>query len=488
MNPRSKSRRAFLRAVGAGFATLPFFRLVENSFAQSVGESLPLKFVGIYHPHGISAEYWALRSGETESSFDIKYSNCSLQPFDDAATYGKSFKDKILVIEGIDHLSSAGGHESAGTMLTGSRIASQKPLNSSIDQYLAVEKGLGKDTRVTSVALSVGNLDKASGSSISFGPGGEPLSKIIDPVAAYEQLFSGLVVGNDPGAQAAAERDRRVGKSVLDFVRADIGRLRSRLAPAEQQKLDQHLSSLREIEKQFEATGPMTPTGGGAGCGALARPDSTKFPKLQQYNGGEPYFDAITDAHVDILAQALACDITRFATLFLGDLSYDGNPLGLGKSTHDDVAHMYQGSPVGSNGRPEQGNPESWIPLAKFNRYSYAKIARFMQKLDALGALDSTLIYAASDMGNPSLHSTRNVPTLLAGGANGKFRMGRHLKLKTDCPVEPSWCNETDPGYTTVSNNHVLIAILQAFGVDEDAFGTQTGKPEDATGALSNLT
>ena len=74
------------------------------------------------------------------------------------------------------------------------------------------------------------------------------------------------------------------------------------------------------------------------------------------------------------------------------------------------------------------------MPLAKFNRYSYGKIALFMQKLAAAGVLDNTLIYASSDMGNPALHSTRNVPTVLAGGANGtKFRMGRRLKMAADC-------------------------------------------------------
>ena len=50
------------------------------------------------------------------------------------------------------------------------------------------------------------------------------------------------------------------------------------------------------------------------------------------------------------------------------------------------------------------------MPLAKFNRYSYGKIALFMQKLAAAGVLDNVLIYASSDMGNPALHSTRNAP------------------------------------------------------------------------------
>jgi DNA-binding IclR family transcriptional regulator len=203
------------------------------------------------------------------------------------------------------------------------------------------------------------------------------------------------------------------------------------------------------------------------------QPDASKFPSVKQYNGGEPYFDAITDAHVDLLAQALACGITRFATLFMNDLSYANNPLGLPTDNHGSVAHTYDASPVGNNGRPGAGNPATWVPLAKFNRYSYSKIARFMQRLDEFGVLDSTLIYASSDMGNPSLHSTRNVPTLLAGGANGKLRMGRRIKLKADCPPDAPWCGEADATFTPVTNSRVLVSIAQAFGVEIESFGSQ---------------
>src|SRR5262249_22666458 len=142
-------------------------------------------FITIYHPHGISAEFWALRNGEAESMFDIAYDNCSLQPFDDAKTYGKSFKDKIVVIEGIDHLSNANGHDSAGTILTGSRIDGQKPQNASLDQVLAIDKGLGMSNPVTSIALGVGNDSTQSGMTLSYGAGGAPLPKIIDPLQAF---------------------------------------------------------------------------------------------------------------------------------------------------------------------------------------------------------------------------------------------------------------------------------------------------------------
>src|SRR5262245_49388549 len=117
---RSTHRRAFLKAVGAGLASLPFYRPLEHAFAQSMGETLPLKFIGVCQPHGITAEYYTMRPTDTETAFDLHYENCPLRSFDDAKQFGRSFKDKILVIEGLDLGSNVSGHDSAATILTGS--------------------------------------------------------------------------------------------------------------------------------------------------------------------------------------------------------------------------------------------------------------------------------------------------------------------------------------------------------------------------------
>ncbi len=476
---KSPARRSFLKAIGGAAASFPFVGMLSDSVAQSAGEELPLRFIGAYHPHGVSAEYWAMRGSDSETDFDLTYADCSLSPFDDAATYGKSFKDKILPIEGIDLMSNANGHDTAGTILTGSTI-SGLPANMSIDQYLAIEKGLGSSTRLASAALAIGDDDTQVGMTLSYGAGGAPLPKIIDPVQAFDLFFSGFVVGDDPGAAAAAARQRALGKSVIDFVNGDINRLKSRIGPREQQKLDQHLTSLRELEKQFSE--PVT----GAGCIIPSAPSAANFPKLKRYNGGEPYFPAITDAMIDILAQAMACDITRFATIYLADLSYEGNMLGLPADNHGGVAHTYNPSTIGNDGRQATGDSSTWLPLAKLNRYNYGQIARLMQRLDEYGVLDSTLIYASSDMGNASFHSTYNVPTLLAGGANGKFRMGRRLRMSPNCPTTNEWCQPGATDWKGVPNNHLLVSILQAFGVDEDTYGTQAN-PMDTAGALDGL-
>jgi hypothetical protein len=460
----SAARRSFLRAVGAGLAGFPFLRALEDSVAHAAGETPPQRFVTMYHPHGIAAETWAMRGADTETSFDLTFTEptsgatCPLAPLD-------PHKSRLLIIEGIDLLSNTNGHNSAGTILTGSRINSslQRTGNSSLDQFLAVEMGLGKSTHITSLEVAVGT----------------------DPVQAFDRLFGGLVLGDDPATRDAAMRQQRLGKKLVDFLNADAGRLKARLASAEQQKLDQHMTALADLEKQIAPMGTTAVCPSGL---SPMRPSSSMFPKLKRNLGGEPYFDAIANAHIDLIALAFACDVTRFATLYLGDLSYEGNPLGLPADNHGAVAHTYDGSPVGTNGDPiGSGTPSTWALLATFNRYAYGQVARMMDKLTAYGVVDSTLVYASSDMGNPAIHSTRNVPTVLGGGLNGKFRMGRRLKAPADCPSSNLACKPGDADFTGTANNHLLVSIARAFGVAIDSFGTQLNDA-DKNGPLAGLT
>jgi hypothetical protein len=475
---RSTHRRSFLKAVGAGLATLPFYRPLEHAFAQSMGEALPLKFIGVYQPHGVCAEYYSMRRHDTEKHFDIGYENCTLAAFDDKQTYGQSWKKHILVIEGLDLGSNVNGHDSAATILTGSAINEKKPQNISLDQFLAREHGLGLSTRLTSLELAVGDPELNSEFCIAYGAGGKPLSKIIDPCATFDLLFRNMLIGDDPAALAEARRQQRLGKSVLDFLRGDVDRLRQRVAPAERLKLDQHMSALRDMEKQL--TGPARVVNRDA---LPARPEV--FAKITRQEGAAPYFDAITNAQIDLLAQAIASDTTRFATLCLADLSFEGNPLGLPKDNHADVAHMYRGSGLNGGGK-EKGDPKTWLPLARLNAYLFGKTARLMQRLSELGALDSTLIYTSGSMGDPAQHSPTNAPTVLAGGANGKFRMGRRLHLRDDHCANRAMCVNGGADDGRVLNNRLLVSIADAFGVEIESFGTQADGVK--RGGLDGLT
>jgi hypothetical protein len=504
--PRSATRRSFLRAVGAAATALPFYQLLEDSVARAAGEALPLKFLTVSHPHGVAYEYWnartaaspeiavegrSLRGADTETSFDLAYPNCSLQPFDDAATYGKSFKDRLLLIEGLDLASD--GHDAVASILTGSPLEGGKPTNSSLDQYLSVEKGLGMSTLRSNVVLCVGDPNPNAGSTLSYSAGGVGISKIISPFEAFDYLFSGFVPPDDSAGQAALARRNALGQSVVDYVREDCKRLRARLAPPEQQKMDQHLASIRDLEKTF---GGLS----GAACATVpSRPKEADFPgdpnKLMRFNGGEPTFDVVTNLFVDLLAQAIACDVTRFGTLVLNDLPWDsvGNAktdslgYGLPADLHNEVAHKYQSYGFNWEGKlAQQGDATTWLPLAKYNKYVHGKVARLMQKLDEQGAFDSTLIYLTSELGNPNLHSSASVPTLLAGGANVPFKFGRRLRITPDCAPPNDSCKVRDASFASGANNHLLVSIAQAFGVQTDSFGK--GETAFTTGALSGLT
>jgi hypothetical protein len=506
--PRSATRRAFLRAVGAGASALPFYPLLEDSFAHAAGEPLPLKLLVISHPHGIANEYFAMRTPaspdiaveglstkgtDTETSFDISYPNCSLQPFDDAGTFGKSFKDRLLVIEGLDLASD--GHDAVASILTGSPLSGGLPANSSLDQFLAVEMGLGAATRRSNVVLTVGAPDIHPGDTLSYSAGGVGVSKIISPFDAFDYLFSGFVPPDDAAGQAALRRRNALGQSVVDAVREDCNRLRARLAPAEQQKMDQHLAAIRDLEKSFGST--MT----GASCSMPpTRPSASEFPtetsRLVRFNGGEPTFDAVSNFFVDLMAQAFACDVTRFATLVMNDLPWDSpnnastDSLGLGlpSDLHNLVAHKYiTRSYDWENKLAGIGEAATWLPLAKYNKYVYQKVARLMQRLDAVGALDNVLIYVTSELGNPNAHSSAAVPTVLAGGVNVPFRFGRRLQTSPECLTPNDSCSPRDPRYSSGANNHLLVSIAQAFGVEIESFGRG---PDSSytTGALAGLT
>lgn len=442
------SRRLALTALGAG-ATFALGLPARREARAAEGR--PKYFIGIYMPHGVARELWVPKPG-----FDIAYPDSALGPFADVATYGRSLREHIVSVEGLDL--SAGiaagtvGHDGSRVLLTGSAGNGR---NASLDQFLALEQGLGQDMPLSSLVLGVGSPSPALGSCISYAKGGSALPKIVDPTQTFQQAFAQWVVGNDPEALARAAAERKRGKSLLDYWRAELSTLTARAPASERDKLEQHASALRDLERRLD--GELN------ACAPPSAPDPASFPLTRAYQGGEPYFDTITNLQVDLLAQALACGVTRVATLFLGDLSRTHQDPTLPDDVHIDVAHRYESA----NRTGEGGKPSTWLPLARQNRYTYSKIARLLQRLAERDLLQDTVLVALSDMGDPARHSSRQVPALLAGGWGGRLAGGRHLDL----------------GAKGTPNNRLLVAIQQAFGVQSDSFG-DASDPAIVSGAL----
>jgi hypothetical protein len=497
MNPNRgarTTRRSFLKSLGAAAAALPFYRLLEHSAVQAATGERPLAFVGVAGFHGKPQRYFARRAGETDTTYDLGYADCALRPFDDAATYGQSFKDRLAIFEGFDYgvgeVSPDGGamhvpmHGALGMFLTGSSARGGGGIDwdlqgASLDQYLAGR--FGGETPFRSLELTVESdmgFGSWSANTIAYGAGGQKLSRLTHPAEIWDLFFASFVPGDDPGAAAAAARQRRIRGSVLDFVAADLGRINGRLAGSERQKLDQHLTAVRDLERRLtsEVAGACTPPP----RHPAGPPSSPSYVVANANNGGLPYLDLIADFHIELLAQILLCDLTRFATIVLPGSPGSGtaaptpqvpDPAAPGRTTdaavgtdlpvpadfHNKVAHLYA----------EDAELTTQRQAAAVSRYYHGKVARLMQLLADGGGLDSTLILIGNEGGHGGGHSTTHVPILLAGGANGRVRLGRRIVA----PGRVAQVGRDCTGIARTSHNPILVAVANAFGADLASYG-----------------
>ncbi len=454
MRAHSRQRRAFLKSLGTLGASLPFARLLASS-AVEAAEPAPLRFLALFTPHGMVPEYWTPQG--TETAFNITYPNAMLAPLE-------RHRSKILVLDGLDYrvLYEHGqtGHEGAPvTFLTGSRMVSasgaELPESASIDQVLAEKVGASTKFR----SLEVTAFHQYSGqhvyNSISFTSTGQRVPSERNPANVYNRLFKDLAVGA-PSPEVTRQLQRR--RSLLDYLIKDVGAMQSRLAGAERAKLDSHLTALRDIERRLATSG--------VACGSKpAQPPSfSSSAVVREANAPE-----LVRLHLDLVAQAFACDLTRVATMTM--LAAPSMPwIGITDNIHDDIAHMIDASDATARAAIR-------LKLAKVQAWYAEQVAYLMDKLAAIPegdgtVLDHTLILWGNELGNPSSHSNLGVPTVLAGGANGLFHMGRYLKLR----------GPTTSASKAVPHNQLLVAIANAFGLSVNTFGHPA-----YSGALPNL-
>jgi hypothetical protein len=488
--PRSaeRSRRSFLKALGVAATALPFYKMLENQVAKAQSGVEPLRFVGVGFFHGTTGAYYSRRPGETDSTYDLRYANSPFVPFDDAASYGASFKSRLAILEGFDlgvgRFDAAGNenpvpmHGSMGLLLTGSSMGPSGLQNASLDQYLAAK--YGSETRFRSVQIRGYDLlgyalDNAW--CMSFGTGGAAMAPLHDPLELWDKFFAGSIVGTSQEAQAAAARKRAIGASILDFVAKDISAMNARLAGPEREKLEQHLTVVRGLEKRLADVSPLRQ------CTPPPRRDpAASGYLLDKFKDGN--VRPICDFNIELLAEILACDLTRFATFLLPyefgqsvparqvTLPYDGTSVGVVDGTEGWAEPVFHNLHDNGAHRLRSGNDSlaqtSQRMVAGSNRLYFERIARLMSKLEQAGILDHTVILAGSDGGDGSLHSTRQIPLLLAGGAGGALKLGRRIVAPGRVPQAGDWCVDS----ALTSHNTVLAAVANLFGEDLTSYGT----------------
>ena len=406
------SRRSFLRGAGVTLA-LP---LLEST-AVGASDNPPMRLVCAGNPLGMLPEsFFPDTPGADYETPEL------LKPLE-------RHRNDFTVFSHLDH-DVSGGHRGVHAFLSGvkDQDASDWPEgNISIDQRAA--EFVGARTRFPSIVASVGHADGDMACRMSWTRNGVN----VPPVTQASDLFGQLFV-----AENAEERRRRaraydVNTSILDAVNDQAKDLHGGLGKLDQRKLDEYLTSVREVERRIGMAG-----------GWVDRPK----PEVEMKPPRDGPFTESLDDFYELLALAIQTDSTRVGVLEIPGVIDTGN-LGLNGGYHGFSHH----------GKAEVLQ-KGLLVIEKFQTRAFARfIDRLAAMEDSDGArmLDRTMVLFGSGMGNGSSHSNKDLPILLAGGG---FRHGEHKSFATDRHVP--LCNL----YTT---------MLQRFGIEVDAFNKASG-------------
>jgi Protein of unknown function (DUF1552) len=476
-------RRRFLQAMGAGAATLPFYRMLENSAAADPGAG-PLRVVLLFTEFG--GNWHGVRplgaDGQREmvlTAESLAYEGSALAPL-------SKYASRMAVLEGIgrgDGAMSATlepnsdnwfylGHEHTGAAAYTGAVIDDLPNNGgnvprgpSLDYALAQK--YGGETAVRQLQMGIGGYcTRWYGDTLTYDESGNRMTGFTEPSDAFGALFAGATPA-DPSVDVDAVRRQRLrDRAVVGALQSSGTRLRQRLGTIERDKLDAHLDALADIERRLAALPVPLPTS----CSPQAPPSVADL--------SEAAIPERAAAAIDVLAQGLACDRTRFVagTLAVG---FNAMPWLLSDVTdfHNDVAHRVEGDgadPVVMKAR---------VDMAKINNWYASQIARLADRLDAVpegngSVLDNTLIIWTTDFGEMN-HGAQNTPYVLLGGAQNRFRMGRYMNYFEDTGVNNPRYNP----YCFKQSNNLAVSILQSYGEQTDRFNS-----DRFTGPLPNLT
>lgn len=437
-------RRTILKALG-GAAALP---LVPWFLARADGAPAPARFVAFFSANGRIPETWA-SGGET--TFTLGESLAPLEPF----------RDRLLLLDEVDmncaYVGPGGGHQKGvGAWLTGrelqegtffvggtGRETAGFANGVSVDQHIA--RQIGRTTAFESLALGVQIEGQNNRHRISFAAPGEPVVPEDDPYALFELVFAPLV-----GSPAELARRQRRRQSVLDHVRGSLKRVQGQLRAEDRQQLDAHLTSLREVEQRF-SRGPSD----SAAC---------RMPALEPgLDVHDPaLYGEIGRLQMDLLHLALACDLTRVASLLWGGATscqrfvFMDPPL---SAPHHDLSHAPDDD---QDARRQLTRIDAWY--ADQLAYLLGKLASTREGDGTL--LDQTILFWGSDVATGNTHSRLGNRFVLAGNVARQWRTGRYLH-----------CDGAE-------HNQLLVSLCRAFGLDDTTFGN----PEFNDGELDGLT
>ena len=339
-------------------------------------------------------------------------------------------RDQFTVFSGLSHPDVGGAHTTEKSFLSGAPHPGRSTFKNtiSIDQLAAEQTG--NTTRLPSLVLMVGKPDLGLPSTTRDGV---PIPPEDDPAALYKRLF----VQGTP-----AEIDRRIddlgkGASILDFVLDDARRLDSTLPARDRARLDQYLTSVRELETRLACTQAWE-----------RRPKPAVDLHLPRIIPDDTEIKDQTDLMYDIVRLALETDSTRIVSIYLGPLRVKPKMPGISGETHGLTHHG--------------GDETKLAQLRSVEETLYRSFGRLLDGLSGASEaggtlLDNTMVLFGSNLSNANSHDTTNLPILLAGGG---FKHGQHLAF--DCRNNTPLAN-------------LYVSMLQQYGMEVDRFASSTG-------------
>jgi hypothetical protein len=240
----------------------------------------------------------------------------------------------------------------------------------------------------------------------------------------------------------AANRARREQqrKSILDFVRDDADRLRSKLGVTDRLKLDEYLTAVREIEGRIERSEKES------------REAAAARPPLARPEGIPRDYGEHQRLLYDILALAFQTDSTRVATFLIAN-----------EGSNKSYAHF--GVPEGHHDLSHHGgNKEKQGKIAKINGFHLERFAEFVGKLASMkegegSVLDNCMLVYGSGIGDGNAHNHDELPVILVGKGGGTIETGRHVRYRRNTPL-----------------NNLYLCLLDRMEASVDTLGDATGR------------
>jgi hypothetical protein len=434
-------RRTFLRGCIGGTSIALALPLLDTMLGTSGrvlagGEALPMRFGVFYWGGGIVHSTWI--PSTTGTGWELPHAFASFA----------DLREHLTLVTGVNHEGSSPGHIPArGIALSASHDTTintdanqpgtyrgQNHPEPSIDQIVA--DAWAGQTPFSLAAIGICGKGPYQGNSSWKAGGGTFNHHQLSPMQLFMDLFGG---GVEPEDYTAPGASRLLGKSMLDAVMADANALQAKLGATDRQRMEQHLEGLRAIEHRLEE---WTAT-----CTLPPAPPAADY---QDFSSNEQK-QAKAEIMADLLATALACDLTR---VFSWEWS----------ATQSEAVYWEQGIDTDHhNYNHNDGFGEGMQNITQFILSNLAMIAGKLKALPEAGGnlLDRSLIFGTSEHAVAGNHDWFDHPFVLVGGAGGAIKAGTHWR---------------HPDASNVDGPKVLLTAVRAVGVELEALGQEGGE------------